>query len=243
MPGKGKQLGSEHTSADRLPRDLKPGWVSSVWIWPAVAIVVASTSGTFFGSAGVILSVEAMGTILVAAGILFLSGNRWLTFGVAAALAASFVLIATSIRLHASHYEGDGRAAAALNASNLPVNWHGQVVSQAMADHADFRGADLDGADLDGIQLSYKNFDGAQANDASFRGSQLEYTSLRGASLRDACLEGANLTGADLTGADFSGADVEGVIATPQAMRAALAWPATQLVPAVACASGHLRSG
>jgi hypothetical protein len=243
VPDKGKQSGSGHTSDDRVPPDPKPGWVSSLWIWPAAAIVVATTAGTLFGSAGVILSAEAMGTILIAAGTLLLSGNRWLTLGLAAALSACSVLIATSFRLHASHYEGASRTTAAPNAPNLPVNWQGQMISQAMADHANFRGADLDGADLDGIQLSHKNFDGVQANGAFFRSSQLEYTSLRGASLRDACLEGANLTGADLTGADLSGADAEGVIVTAQAMRAALAWPATQSATAAACASGHPRSG
>jgi hypothetical protein len=210
--------------------------MSSLWLWPAVAIVLASVAGMLFGSMGVILSFEAMGAILVVAGILFLSQDRWLTFGLAAVLTASLVIIASSIRLHEFRSEGDSRTAAAVpNALNPPVDWQRQVISQAMADEANFRGADLNGADLNGIQLSHKNFDGAQANDASFLGSQLEYASLRGASLRGACLEGANLTGADLTGADFSGADVAGVTVTPQARRAALAWPSTHFGPAAAC--------
>jgi len=217
--------------------------MSSLWLWPAVAIVLASIAGTLFGSMGVILGFEAMGAILVVAGILFLSQDRWLTFGLAAALTASLVIIASSIRLHESRSEGDSRTAAVPNALNPPVDWQRQVISQAMADEANFRGADLDGANLNGIQLSHKNLDGAQANNASFLGSQLEYASLRGASLRGACLEGANLTGADLTGADFSGADVAGVTVTPQARKAALAWPTTHVGPAAACTSDMPRAG
>ncbi len=207
-----------------------------------MAIVLASTAGTLFGTTGVILCVEAMAATLIVAGILFLSQDRWLTFGLAAALTASLVVIAGSIRLHESRGEGGGRTAVA-TVPNPPVHWQGQVISQAMADKANFRGADLDGANLNGIQLSHKDFDGAQANGASFLGSQLEYASLSGVSLRGACLEGANLTGANLTGADFSGADVAGVIVASQAKRAALAWPAADFRPASACTLDMLRTG
>lgn len=226
-----------------LSRGPGRGWKSSLWPWPGAAIGLATIAGTLFGPFGVLLSAEALAVILVAAGIFFLSQDRWLTFGLAAALTLSVVVIASSIRVHQSNGESSNKPnLTARDARNLPANWSGQVISQAMADEADFRGADLDGAKLNGIQLSHKDLDGVQANGASFHGSQLEYASLRGASLRGACLEGANLTGADLSGADFSGADVAGVIVTQQAKRAALAWPAIQPVQAVACSLEFMRA-
>jgi hypothetical protein len=204
-----------------------------------MAILFASAAGTVFGPIGVIVSAEALALILVTGGILFLSQDRWLTFGLAAALAASLVVMISTIRSHESHGKASKRTTVfASGAMSLPVNWEGQAISQAMANGANFRGADLDGANLNGIQLSHKNFDGAQADGASFRGSQLQRASLRGASLRGACLQGANLIGADLTGADFSGADIAGVIVTQQATKEALVWPATHSTPTASCISG-----
>jgi uncharacterized protein YjbI with pentapeptide repeats len=175
-----------------------------------------------------------LAALVVTAGILFLSRDRWLTFGLAAALTVSLVALAGSIRLHESHQKSSRRASVA-GALQPPVDWQWRRISQAMANEANLRGADLDGANLSGLQFSHKDFDGAQADGASFRGSQLEDASLRGASLRGACLEGANLTGADLAGADFTGANIAGVTVSWQAKRAALAWPATEAVPAAAC--------
>lgn len=178
-----------------------------------------------------------MAALVVTAGILFLSHDRWLTFGLAAALTVSLVALAGSIRLHESHHKTSRRAPAATVAGRPkpPVDWQWQKISQSMAREANLRGADLDGANLNGLQLTHKDLDGAQADGASFRGSQLEDASLRGASLRGACLQGANLTGANLSGADFTGADVAGVTVSRQAKRAALVWPSPHSVPAAAC--------
>jgi Pentapeptide repeats (8 copies) len=213
-----------------------PRWWSSLWFWPGAAIGLAGLAGTLFGPIGVILGAEALTALAVAAGILFVSRDRWLTFGLAVALAACLVIFAGSIWRHElPRKSGHQVSAAATGAPQLPADWPRQRISQTMADGANFRGADLDGADLAGLQLSHKNFDGVQADGASFRGSQLEYASLRGASLRGACLEGANLTGADLTGADLTGADVAGVTVSRQAERAALVWPSAHAAPTAMC--------
>jgi uncharacterized protein YjbI with pentapeptide repeats len=193
-------------------------------------------AGTLFGPIGAILVGEALAAVGVAAGILFVSRDRWLTFGLAALLTASLVAFAASIRLHESqHMTSHPTAMPAARAQNAPVDWSWRKISQAMVSGADLRGADLDGANLDGLQLSHLDFDGAQADGASFRGSQLEDASLRGAGLRGACLEGANLTGADLAGADFTGADVSGVTVSTQAKKAAQVWPRANAAPAAAC--------
>jgi len=202
-----------------------------------VAIVLAGIAGTLFGPIGAILGGEAVAALVVTAGILFLSRDRWLTFGLAALLTASLVAFAASIRLHETHHKSNRPPSAPMAAEvqKAPVDWSWRKISQAMVSEADLRGADLDGANLDGLQLSHKDFDGTQADGASFRGSQLERASLRGASLRGACLQGANLTGADIAGADFTGADVAGVTVSAQAKRATLAWPGGNSAPTAAC--------
>lgn len=223
--GSGSPQGSAHT------------WWSALWLWPALAIAGLGVAGTLFGPIGAILGGEAVAAILVTATILFLCRDRWLTFGLAAALTASLVAFAASIRLHEAHHESNrpASAASATGPHQEPLDWPWRGISQTMANEADFRGADLDGANLSGLQLSYKDFDGAQANGASFRGSQLQYANLRGMSLRGACLQGADLSGADITGADFTGADVAGVTVSVQARKTALAWPGTHSTPAAAC--------
>jgi len=229
------------------PRGSGPRWWSVLWLWPAVAIVLAGIAGTLLGPIGAILSGEAVAALVVMAGILFLSRDRWLTFGLAALLTTSLVAFAASIRLHESHHQSNRPASTpTARAQNAPVDWSWRKISQVMVSGADLRGADLDGANLDGLRLSYEDMDGVQADDASFRGSQLEHASLWGASLRGTCLQGANLTGADIAGADFTGADVAGVTVSAQAKRAALfrhqvggsGWGHPR--PAPSCPSGDL---
>jgi hypothetical protein len=203
-------------------------WWPSLWFWPMAAIVLVGTAGTLFGPVGALLAVEAAVGLVAAAAIVFLSRDRWLTFGLAGALTASLALFAGSIWLNESHSNHRHLAASAPVGPTVPaapVHWPWRQITQAMADGGDFRGADLDGANLNGLGLSYKNLVGAQANGASFRGAQLQHANLRGASLRGACLAGANLTDADLAGADFTGADVSGAIVSAQAEKAALVWP------------------
>ena len=219
------------------PRGGRQGWWLSPWIWPAVAIGLVSTAGTSFGSIGAILAGEVVAAFAVTAWILFVSRERWLTFGMAFALTASLLIFAGSIWLHQAH-DGVRRHAAVVAVRDdpgSPVDWSWRRISESMVRDANLRGADLDDANLNGLQLSYKDLDGVQADGASFRGAQLEHASLRGASLRGACLEGADLAGADLAGADFTGADVAGVTVSPRAEKAALAWPTTQPLPAVTC--------
>jgi uncharacterized protein YjbI with pentapeptide repeats len=214
-------------------------WWSALWLWPAVAIVLAGIAGTLFGPIGAVLGGEALAAAVVAAGILFLSRDRWLTFGLAALLTAAVFAFAASVRLHESqhtqHKSSHPPATPTARAQNAPVDWSWRKISQAMVSAADLRGADLDGADLDGLVLSSEDLVGLQADGASFRGSQLEHAILRGASLRGACLQGANLTGADIAGADFTGADVAGVTVSAQAKKAALAWPGRNTTAPAAC--------
>lgn len=211
-------------------------WWSTLWLWPALAIAIAGLAGTLFGPIGAILSGEAVAALVVIAAILFVSRDRWLTFGLAALLTASVVAFAVSIRWHESHQKSSRPASTpTAQAQSAPVDWSWRKISQVMVGGADLRGADLDGANLDGLRLSYEDLDGVQADGASFRGSQLEHASLRGASLRGACLQGANLTGADLAGADFTGADVAGALVSAQATKAALAWPGRHSAPTAAC--------
>lgn len=174
---------------------------------------------------------------------MFVTRDRRLTFALTAALAASLAAITWSILLHQSHTAGHPPNVRP-RFVNGPVDWRSRVISQAMANGADFRGADLDNASLNGLQLSHMNLDGVRADRASFRGAQLEDASLRGASLRGACLAGADLTGADLTGADFTGADVAGVRVSSQATQTALAWPGTVSVAAsTVCREADLGPG
>jgi hypothetical protein len=215
---------------DHPRRGVGQAWWLSLWFWPAVAIALVGAAGTLFGSIGALLAAEAAAGLLVATAVLFLSRDRWLTFGLAGALTAFVILLAASIWLSESrsndhHVASPPVVSVALSS---PVRWPWRQITQAMADQGNFRGADLVGANLNGLELSYKDLDGAQADGASFRGAQLQHASLRGASLRGACLAGANLTGADLTGADFTGADVTGVIVSVKAEQAALAWPSTR---------------
>ena len=221
-----------------------PAWrPASLWLWPAAAIGLAGLAGALFGAVGALLvGGEALAVIVVSAGVLTLSRDRWLAISLAAALIGSLVVFVGLAWLRESPHKGGHPVATATPSAPAPrpsgkppVNWQGRRVSQAMAQQANFRGADLDGANLAGLQLSHLNFDGALADAASFRGSQLAYASFRGASLRDACLEGAILTGADLAGADLTGADVAGVKVSRHAKKAALVWPGRHAKPPAAC--------
>lgn len=238
MPGTDKNGESGQTDNDsRSAQQPRPGWLSSLWLWPAAAIALAGIAGTLFGRTGALLvGGAALAVLLVAAGILTLTRDHGLAVGIAGmvAVGAVFASLAWAPELH----RANSRPSPAATSSSPPaqrLDWQWRTVSQGMAQRANFRGADLDNANLDGLKLTHKNFDGAQAVGASFRGSQLEDASLRGASLQGACLEGANLTGADLTGADFSGADVAGVTVMPKEKRAALVWPTTKAGQAAAC--------
>jgi hypothetical protein len=234
----GQAESGKAVSDSPVPPGSPPRWWSSLWFWPGAAIGLAGIAGTLFGPIGAILGGEALAALAVAGGVLFFSRDRWLTLGLAVALAACLAIFAGSILWHELHHRSSRQvpvASAATSTPQLPADWPQQRISQTMANGANFRGADLDGADLAGLQLSHKNFDGVQADGASFRGSQLEYASLRGASLRGACLQGANLTGADLVGADLTGADVAGVTVSPQAKRAALVWPSAHATPTPTC--------
>jgi hypothetical protein len=219
-----------------------------------VALGLAGAAAALFGAMGALLvGGVALAALVFFAGILTLDQDRWLAISLAAALLASLAVFVGMAWLKESHHKGGHPAAAATKTPTSratptgratptpratwtpPANWPFQRVSQAMAQQANFLGADLNGANLAGLQLSHKNFDGVQANGASFRGSQLAYSSFRGASLRDACLEGVNLTGADLTGADLTGADVAGVTVSRHARRTALVWPRRHAKPAAVC--------
>lgn len=71
-------------------------------------------------------------------------------------------------------------------------------MTNALADHADFRFATFVGARLAGASLTGSLLDGADFSGAD----------LTNADLRDATLEGANFLGADLAGADLRGTDL-----------------------------------
>jgi hypothetical protein len=237
VPGKDNGPESGQVSDSRRSQRSERSWWSSLWLWPAVAIGIAGIGSTLFGSIGAILGGEVVAALAVSVGILVLSHDRWLTFGLVAALMICLVAIASSLWLHESHHKSSQRPPAAPTraSSKLPVDWHGLRISQAMVDQANLRGADLEGANMSGLQLSSKDFAGAQADGASFLGSQLKGASFQGASLRGACLQGADLTGANLSGADFTGADVAGVTVSRQAKREAMAWPRRHSKPAPAC--------
>jgi len=231
------------------PQQSGPAWrPASLWLWPAAALGLAGAAAALFGAVGALLvGGVALATLIFFAGILTLNRDRWLAISLAAAMIASLNVFVGVAWLKESHHKS-GQTAATTMASPTPratpttgaswtppLNWPGQEISQAMAQKANFRGADLNGANLAGLQLSHMDFDGTLANGASFRGSQLAHASFRGASLRDACLEGANLTGADLTGADFTDADVAGVKVSRDAEKAALVWPPPHAKPTAIC--------
>jgi hypothetical protein len=235
----------QQTQSERVDAGTKPApaWRSSLWPWPFVAIGLAGVAGALFGALGALLvGGEALAALVVFAGTLAFSRDRWPAIALGAAVAAALAVFVGLAWLKASHYSialPRARATASAPAPSAswtpPVNWQWQKVSQSMAQRANFRGADLNGATLAGLQLAYQDFDGVQANGASFRGSDLAFASFRGASLRDACLEGANLAGADIAGADFTGADVAGVKVSRHAKKTALVWPRKHAKPAAAC--------
>ena len=245
MPEVPDRTQSEQVTAGSSPSQRPAAWWSSLWLWPAVALGLAGVAVALFGApapGALLVGGEVLAPLMVFAGTLALSRDRWPTIALGAAVAASLAVFVGLAWLKVPHHGGGHPRATgtagtpAPRASGAtPANWQKQKVSQAMAQQADFRGADLNGANLAGLQLSYRNFDGVQANGASFRGSQLAHASFRGASLRDACLEGSNLTGADLAGADLTGADVAGVKVSRQVKRAALVWPRRRAKPAAAC--------
>ncbi len=237
VPERDKPPESGQTTTSRPRSQSGRTWWSSLWLWTAVAIGLTGLASALFGPIGAILGGETVAALGVTAGILLLSRDRWLTVGLAAALMVSLVAVAGTVWLHESHHKSSRRASAvpASGASKPPVNWQWRRISQAMADKANLRGADLEGANMSGLQLSHKVFAGAQADGASFRGSQLNDASFQGTSLRGACLQGANLTGANLAGADFTGADVAGVTVSRQAKRAALVWPRRHSKPPAVC--------
>jgi len=248
---------AQKQSAPEKPVPKKPAlpWrPASLWFWPAAVLGLAGAAAAWFGAEGALLvGGVGLATLVFFAGILTFERDHWLAISLTAALMASLAVFVGVAWLKESHHKGGhpaatatmtpapratatGRATPRPQASlTPPASWPFQRVSQAMAQRANFRGADLNGANLAGLQLSHMNFDGVQANGASFRGSQLIHTSFRGASLRDACLEGVNLAGADLTGADLTGADVAGVTVSRHAKRSALVWPRRRAKPAAAC--------
>jgi len=246
---------SVDSRAPQLPPPPPPLWrPASLWLWPAAALGLAGAAAALFGAEGaLIVGGVALAALVFSAGVMTLHWDRWLAISLTAALIASLTVFVGEAWLKEAHHKGGhpaataavapaphatpaGRATARPRATwTPPAIWPFQRVSQAMAQRANFRGADLNGANLSGLQLSHKNFDGVQANGASFRGSQLAYASFRGASLRDACLEGVNLTGADLTGADLTGADVAGVTVSRHAKKTALVWPRRRAKPTAAC--------
>lgn len=71
-------------------------------------------------------------------------------------------------------------------------------MTDARADHADFRFATFVGARLIGASLTGSRLDGADFSGAD----------LTNADLRDAKLEGANFLGAEIAGADLRGTDL-----------------------------------
>lgn len=239
MPDADKNGESGQTDGrSQAPRRADRAWLSSLWLWPAVAIALTGMAGALFGrTAAVLVGGLALATLVLTAGVLSLSRDRRLAIATATPLIAALAVFAGLALAPGLHRPGKHTApiAPSTKPPGQRLDWQWRTVSQSMAQQANFRGADLDNADLDGLQLSHKNFDGVQAEGASFRGSQLDDTSLRGASLQGACLEGANLTGADLTGANFSGADVAGVTVLPKAKKAALVWPSPQASPVAAC--------
>lgn len=235
-----------------------------LWPAAALGLAGAAAA-FFGAEGALIVGGVALAALIFFAGILTLERDHWLAISAAAALIAALAVFVGMAWLKESrHKSGHAAATATMTPASRstptsratpigratpngrptqgsqtswtpPVNWPFQRVSQAMAQRANFRGADLNGANLAGLQLLHMNFDGVQANGASFRGSQLMYSSFRGASLRDACLEGVNLTGADLTGADLTGADVAGVTVSRHAKKTTLAWPRRHAKPPAAC--------
>jgi Pentapeptide repeats (8 copies) len=215
------------------------GLLLSVWLWPVIAIALASAGGTLFGAAGVLLvGGVGLAALLLTGSIVILGDAGRLTICLAAAFTAALgVFVGLAWREHLpQRTDPPVVTTSGATTGNGPLDWERRDVSQRMARQANFRGANLDYSDLDGLQLSHKNLDGIRADGATFRGSQLEDASLRGANLRDACLAGANLTGADLTGANLSGADVAGVTVSAKVRKTALVWPsASSSSTAVAC--------
>lgn len=226
------------TSNESSVEEPAAGWWASLWLWPAVAIVLAGLAEALDGVVGVVLVCgEALAVAALFAGVLFFERRHRVTVGVVAACTASLVVLLGLALTQKTHRLGTAspRVAATVSSSPSFADWQWQRLSQKAAQRANFRGADLDSANLAGLHLVRKNFNGAQADGASFRGSDLAHASFRGASLEGACLEGADLTGADLTGANFAGADVAGVTVSPQAVKSALVWPSQHSSPAAAC--------
>ena len=156
----GERTESAQVQADtQAQKKSAPAWrPASLWLWPAAAITLAGLAGAQFGAVGALLvGGEALAAIVVSAGVLTLSRDRWLTIALAAALIGALGVFVGLTWLRESAHKGSHPVATATPSAQAPragwkppVDWPGRTVSQAMAQQANFRGADLDGANLAG---------------------------------------------------------------------------------------------
>jgi hypothetical protein len=176
--------------------------LATVWLGPAVAIVLIGGAGQLFGILGAILTTGA------ACATLFFSvaeASDVLTRRRAALLALVVLLLVMAT------FAWQGALSWSAGLSPAPgdqIDRHGSRITPA--DVRQLRGALIAGADLKGLDLRGQSLAGAYGPGATFANADLSHASLRGADLRGADLRGACLVGTDLAGADLTGAYVEG---------------------------------
>src|SRR5262249_25137749 len=130
VPDAGNGAGSEQ-AAGSVPR---PPWRASLWLWPAATIGLAGIAGALFGVNGALfVGGEALAARVVAAGILTVSRDRWLTIVMAAALAASVVVFVGLIQLGETHQRSSRAAGTVAAGAPKPADWQWRRVTQAMA--------------------------------------------------------------------------------------------------------------
>ena len=111
----------ERTESEQVPVGMRaqqrsaPAWrPASLWLWPAAAIGLAGLAGALFGAVGALLvGGEALAVIVVSAGVLTLSRDRWLAISLAAALIGSLVVFVGLAWLRESPHKGGHQVATA----------------------------------------------------------------------------------------------------------------------------------
>jgi Pentapeptide repeats (8 copies) len=216
-------------------------WVwSSLWPWPALAIVVISVAGSLFSWPGAVLGVGVtVATLLLVAGYTLLDLKKLKRLAVSAGVALVVSLAVILVLLWQVRAVGFGRGSSPGHTSGS-ADLAGRTVTQLMLKGLNLRGAMLSGTKLDHLSLTHKSLNGAVAPGSSFIGSDLQKVPMRGAELpganfSGACLRYADLAGAELNGAIITGADVTGVDLPPSVLRTLIGKPAAPDVRVPSC--------
>ena len=210
------------------------GWTGTLWLLPAVAIVLAAGAGQLMGVTGVVL---VAGAVVAASGF-------WFAEAIGSRTTRRLTIVAVMIGMVGVAVLFGWQGALPWSQTTTPTSglqdYRARPVTQA--DTGKLRGALLAGADLRTLDLTGRSLAGAVApgvvlTKVSLVGANLRSADLRGADLQNADLRGACLAGADLTGAQLTGARIDGATfdRPPPSAAGVTGTAADQTKPAPSC--------